>query len=47
MTAPGSEEARNQSMTASCHENFWRQGARPRCWFNPEQTEDGGWMSEL
>ncbi|HYX31751.1 MAG TPA: hypothetical protein VE954_01465 [Oligoflexus sp.] len=47
MAAPGSEAARNQSMAASCHEKFSPQGTRPRCWFSPEQIEDGGWMNEL
>lgn len=47
MAAPGGEEARNRSMAVSCHENFFPKGARPRCWFSPEQTEEGGWMNEL
>jgi hypothetical protein len=47
LAAPGGEAARDLSMTMSCHENFWPQGARPRCWFSPDQTEEGGWMNEL
>ncbi len=47
LAAPGGEAARDQSMASSCHENFWPEGARPRCWFSPDQTEEGGWMNEL
>jgi hypothetical protein len=47
LATPGGELARDQSMASSCHENFWPQGARPRCWFSPEQLEEGGWMNEL
>jgi hypothetical protein len=47
LAAPGGDAARDLSMAMSCHENFWPQGARPRCWFSPEQIEEGGWMNEL
>jgi hypothetical protein len=47
LAAPGGEAARDLSMSLSCHEGFWPQAARPRCWFSPDQTEEGGWMNEL
>ncbi|WP_141734158.1 hypothetical protein [Oligoflexus tunisiensis] len=47
LSSPGGEVARSQALAASCHEDFWPEGARPRCWFSPEQTQEGGWMNEL
>jgi hypothetical protein len=46
-SSPGGEAARSEALAASCHENFWPEGARPRCWFSPEQTQEGGWMIDL
>ncbi len=44
---PGGIDARAESLAVTCRDNFFPQGARPLCWFNPDEISAGGWIDEL